>query len=160
MQGKHAHAEDRRCEIQRKRRSKTPGLTRGADRCYFRILLIGKLTTHQHSSAPKPGRRASGGLVSQFLLLVDFRRFANRSIPFTAKLQRVPQTGFRLTLRLETHDESAGRVYRRHGRVAMDRIGHLSSGTTPPHTKGLKAHAYPHTHRASLAPLVATGLMP
>ncbi len=29
-----------------------------------------------------------------------------------------------------------GRTYRRHGRVAVDRIGHLSTGTTPGTTKG------------------------
>jgi hypothetical protein len=57
---------------------------------------------------------------------------------------------------LETHDESAGRVYRRHGRVAVDRIGHLSSGTTPPHTTTKKAtQTPPLTQGFSMAPLVA-----
>ena len=56
---------------------------------------------------------------------------------------------------LETHDESAGRVYRRRGRVAVDRIGHLSSGTTPPHTNEMATQTPPHTQGFSMAPLVA-----
>ena len=59
-----AHAEqDRRREIQVPTATNGNALRntrcRGDDRCYFRISLIGKggkLTTHQHSSAPKPGR--------------------------------------------------------------------------------------------------------
>jgi hypothetical protein len=62
-----------------------------------------------------------------------------------------------MILWLETHDhESAGRTYRRHGRVAVDRIGHLSTGTTPGTTKGdthTGKHAesdttHPHTNQA------------
>jgi hypothetical protein len=167
-----AHAEqDRRREIQVPTATNGNALRntrcRGDDRCYFRISLIGKggkLTTHQHSSAPKPGRLSpSRSRFSCVSMCRSSHVNSNNSIPSRCSMKfeiELDMFSKRLTLRLETHDESIGRLYRRHGCVAVDGIGHLSSGTTPPHTKGLKAHAYPHTHRASLAPLVATGLMP
>jgi|LauGreSBDMM110SN_4_FD.fasta_scaffold215814_1 hypothetical protein len=50
-----------------------------------------------------------------------------------------------MILWLETHDhESAGRTYRRHGRVAVDRISLLSTETTPGTTKG-DTHTGMHT---------------
>ena len=58
---------------------------------------------------------------------------------------------------LETHDESAGRVYRRHGRVAVDRIGHLSSGTTPGTTKG-DTHTGKHTVCSDTTPTLTMTL--
>ena len=152
-----AHAEqDRRREIQVPTATNGNALRntrcRGDDRCYFRISLIGKggkLTTHQHSSAPKPGRLSpSRSRFSCVSMCRSSHVNSNNSIPSRCSMKfeiELDMFSKRLTLRLETHDESIGRLYRRHGCVAVDGIGHLSSGTTPPHTNEMATQTPPHT---------------